>query len=269
MKPQQRSRGRWALSRWGRLALSAALAAAQAGPAFAQEGEAAADDSQNAMIAISADVVEISGSISKDVGFSWTPFQAGILFNEKAPIPGIIKIGDFERATSLATTLKLLETEGKAQMLSNPKIIAKSGTQANFVVGGDQPYPVTNNQGIGVEFKKFGVILNCLPVINPNKKDYIDAQMQLEVSNPDFSKSVSVGGTSVPSMVTRQIQTEVEIKSGETIVIGGLKSSSKNETITRVPFIGRLPLIGRLFTMHNTIEEQKSLFLFVTFEIVK
>ncbi|MBI5242645.1 MAG: type II and III secretion system protein [Elusimicrobia bacterium] len=244
-------------------ALAASIPAARA----QQEGEAG--EEVNAMIAISADVVEISGSISKDVGFSWGPFQTGINFAEKAPIPGIIHVGDFERLTLLQTSLKLLETEGKAQLLSNPKVITKSATQANFVVGGDQPYPVTNNQGVGVEFKKFGVILNVLPVINPNKKDYIDAQMQLEVSNPDYSKPVTVGNTSVPSIVTRQIQTEVEIKSGETIVIGGLKSSNKNVSQQRIPFIGYLPLIGRLFTMTNVIEEQKSLFLFVTFEIVK
>lgn len=221
------------------------------------------------MIAVSADVVEISGSISRDTGFNWGPFTTGIVFNEKQPIPGIIRIGDFERATALQTTLRLLETEGKAQILSNPKVITKSGTQANFVVGGDQPYPVTTNQGVGVEFKKFGVILNILPAVNPNKKDSIDAQLQLEVSNPDFSKPVNVGGTSVPSITTRQIQTEVEIKSGETLVIGGLKSSNKNVTKSRVPFLGRIPLLGLLFTSTNIVEEQKSLFLFVTFEIVK
>ena len=221
------------------------------------------------MIAVSADIVEISGSISRDAGFTWGPFATGIGFNEKLPIPGIIKVGDFERAISLQASLKLLETEGKAQILSNPKVITKSGTQANFVVGGDQPYPVTTAQGVGVEFKKFGVILNILPTLNPNKKDSIDAQLQLEVSNPDFSKPVNVGGTSVPSITTRQVQTEVEIKSGETLVIGGLKSSNKNLTKTRIPFIGRIPVLGALFTTTSTIEEQKSLFLFVTFEIVK
>jgi pilus assembly protein CpaC len=250
--------------------LLAGLLALAPGVLRAQQEEAAAeDDAQNVMIAVSADVVEISGSISKDVGFSWGPFQTGINFAEKAPIPGIIRIGDFERLTQLQTALKLLETEGKAQLLSNPKVITKSATQANFVVGGEQPYPVANNQGVGVEYKKFGVILNILPVVNPNKKDYIDAQLQLEVSNPDYSKPVTVGNTSVPSMVTRQIQTEVEIKSGETIVIGGLKSSNKNVTKTRVPFLGRIPILGLLFTTTSVLEEQKSLFLFVTFEIVK
>jgi len=236
---------------------------------FCAVSTALAQDQSNDMIAVSADIVEISGSVSRDTGFAWTPFTVGINFVEKLPIPGIIKVNDFERVTSLQTSLKLLETEGKAQLLSNPKVITKSGTQANFVVGGDQPYPVTNAQGVGVEFKKFGVILNILPAINPNKKDSIDAQLQLEVSNPDFSKPVTVGNTSVPSITTRQVQTEVEIKSGETLVIGGLKSSAKNVVKTRVPFLGRIPILGRLFTTTSIIEEQKSLFLFVTFEIVK
>jgi len=238
------------------------------GPAWSHNEEEEEEDQSEVMIAVSADIVEISGSISKDIGFSWAPFTTGINFAERAPIPGIIEVGDFERLTQLQASLKMLETEGKAQLLSNPKIITKNATQANFVVGGDQPYPVTNNQGVGVEFKKFGVILNILPIVNPNKKDYIDAQIQLEVSNPDFSKPVVVGNTTVPAIVTRQIQTEIEIKSGETIVIGGLKQSSKNVSKSRVPFFGRIPLLGALFTTISIIEEQKSLFLFVTFEIV-
>jgi len=254
---------------WARFFLAVALAARSASPVWAQEeDEEELVDQSEVMIAVSADIVEISGSVARDTGFSWTPFQAGIDFAEAAPIPGLIRIGDFERLTQLRSSLKLLETEGKAQLLSNPKLITKNATQANFVVGGDQPYPVTNNQGVGVEFKKFGVILNILPVVNPNKRDYIDAQLQLEVSNPDFSKPVTVGNTTVPSIVTRQIQTEVEIKSGETIVIGGLKSSTKNVTKTRVPFLGRIPVLGVLFTTTSILEEQKSLFLFVTFEII-
>ena len=223
---------------------------------------------EDSLVAISAEIVEISGYVYRDTGFAWGPFQTGISFAEET-IPGIYTLGDFARKTQLQTSLKLLETEGKAQLLSNPKVIVQAGNQANFVVGGDQPYPVTNNQGVGVEFKKFGVILNVLPVINTNKKDTINAEAQLEVSNHDFSKPVTVGNTSVPSITTRQVQTRVELKSGETLVIGGLKMSSKNITKTRIPFIGRIPLVGLLFTNTNIIEEQKSLFLFITMEIVK
>lgn len=248
------------------------MAAQPLGPLRAQEAapaEGEGEDQTEVMIAVSADIVEISGSISKDVGFSWAPFTTGINFAEKLPIPGLIKVADFERMTQLQTSLKMLETEGKAQLLSNPKVIVQAQSQANFVVGGEEPYPVTNNQGVGVEFKKFGVILNILPVINPNKKDTIRAEMQLEVSNPDFSKPVQVGNTTVPSITTRQVQTSVEVKSGETLVIGGLKSSTKNVSKTKVPFFGSIPLLGLLFTTTSIVEEQKSLFLFITMEVVK
>ena len=231
--------------------------------ALALPALAGAETSQ--MVAVSADIVEISGSIQKTRGFSWNQFFD---FSEKT-IPGIITLGDFERKTQLAASLKLLETEGKAQMLSNPKIITKSGTQANITVGGEIPVPYSNNQGVGAEFKKFGVILNILPVILTEKKDTVDVQVQLEVSNPDYSRPVVASGTTIPSMITRQISTEVEIKSGETLVIGGLKRSSRNVTRNRVPILGSLPLIGALFSSSDIVEEQSSLFLFVTFDIIK
>ncbi len=223
---------------------------------------------EDSLIAISADIVEISGSVEKNAGFVWGPFQTGINFAEKS-IPGLYHVGDFARQTNLQTSLKLLETEGKAQLLSNPKVIVQAGSQANFVVGGENPYPVTNNQGVGVEFKKIATVLNIVPVINPNKKDTIRAEFQLEVSNADFSKPVTVGGTTVPSIITRQVQTAVELKSGETLVIGGLKSSSKNITKTRVPFLGHIPILGLLFTSTDVVEQENSLFLFITMEVVK
>lgn len=217
------------------------------------------------MVAVSADIVEISGSLLDQKGFSW-----GSLFKfGEISIPGIITIGDFQRKTGIETELKLLEIEGKAQMLSNPKVIAKSGTQANFVVGGEIPVPYTNAQGMGADFKKFGVILNVLPVITNEKKGIIDVQLQLEVSNPDYSRPVIVSGTEIPSMVTRQIQTEVELKSGETLVIGGLKKSTRNVAKRRVPILGRIPLLGLLFRYTGIVEEQSSLFLFITLDVVK
>jgi len=220
---------------------------------------------QDVMIAVSADIVEISGSLQKTSGFGWNQF---LDFGEKN-IPGIITIGDFERRTQLSTSLKLLETEGKAQLLSNPKIVVKNGLQANFTVGGEIPIPYSNNQGVGAEFKKFGVILQVLPTVVPNKKDTVDVQIALEVSNPDYSKPVVVSNTTIPSMITRQLQTEVELKSGETLVIGGLKKSTRNISINRVPLLGSIPIIGSLFRSKDVVEDQSSLFLFVTFEIIK
>lgn len=217
------------------------------------------------LVSVSADIVEISGSLQTTKGFAWNQYFD---FAEKA-VPGIIRLGEFERKTALSTSLKLLETEGKAQLLSNPKVVTKSSTQASFIVGGETPVPYSNNQGVGAEFKKYGVILNVLPVILREKKNTVDVQIQLEVSNPDYSRVVSVSNTTIPSMVTRQIQTKVVLKSGETLVIGGLKKSTRNVSKNRVPILGSIPLIGALFSSTDIVEEQSSLFLFVTFEIME
>jgi pilus assembly protein CpaC len=217
------------------------------------------------MVSVSADIVEISGSMRDTRGLAW---GARYDFAELLT-PGILNLGDFQRQTAITSTLNLLQTEGKAQILSNPKIITKSGTQASFTVGGEVPVPYSNQGGVGAEFKKFGVILNVLPVIIDQKKKIVDVQIQLEVSNPNYSEVVVVGGTTIPSMITRQIQTEVELKSGDTLVIGGLKKSSRDVSKTKVPILGSIPLIGRLFTSTDISEKQSSLFLFVTFEIIQ
>ncbi len=211
------------------------------------------------LIAISADIVEIGGSVERDLGVNWNDF---VEIAEQS-IPGIFRVGNFSRLNQLQSTIRALESEGKAQMLSNPKIVTKNGTSASFLVGGEMPIQIVGATGsVGVEFKKFGVLLNVLPVAD---KDRIDAQVQLEVSNPDFTKTVN----GVPSIVTRQIQTEVDIKTGDTIVIGGLKRSEKQTSYRRVPILGHLPLIGALFTFKKDLKVESTLFLFVSFEILK
>lgn len=213
------------------------------------------------MIAVSADIVEIGGSLQRDLGVKWNDT---IEFAEKS-IPGVFRHDDLARITQLQASFRALENEGKAQILSNPKIITKNATSASFLVGGELPIQIVGATGsVGFDFKKFGVLLNILPVID-EKTRRIDTQIQLEVSNPDFS--VAVNG--VPSIVSRQIQTEVEVASGETIVIGGLKSSEKQVTYQRVPILGHIPLLGMLFRMKKTIQNEKTLFLFVTLEILK
>lgn len=247
------------------LLLASANLGAQEGAPGAIAGAAPGAPPEMPLIAVSADIVEISGSLETQVGFGWNQ----LLEFDEVQVPGILQVGNFNRKTALATTLRLLETEGRAQILSNPKVIVKSNEQASFVVGGDLPFPTVNNQGVGVEFKKFGVILNVLPFAVPGKKDSIQATLQIEVSNPDFSKPVTIQNTAVPSMQTRQMQTVVELKSGETLVLGGLKQSTKNVSVTRIPVLGRIPLLGALFKTSDVTDSQSSLYLFLTMEELK
>ncbi len=217
------------------------------------------------LVAVSADVVEISGTSQSVKGFSWNP-----MFDfEEASIPGILSLGEFERKTAVATRLRLMETEGRAQVLSNPKIVTSSGNAAKITVGGKVPIPVVNNQGIGSQLEDYGILLSVLPTIVPERNNIIDLQIQLSVSSVDYSRTVVIGTAAAPSFTNREVETHVELNSGETLVIGGLKSSSRNVAEDRVPFLGRLPLIGLFFKTKDVTEEQRSLFLFITVEVVE
>ncbi len=217
------------------------------------------------LVAVSADVVEISGTMQSVKGFSWNQ-----LFDfEEATIPGILSLGEFERKTAVATRLRLMETEGRAQVLSNPKVVTSSGNAAKISVGGKIPIPVVNNQGVGSQLEEYGILLNVLPTIIPERNNLIDLQVQLSVSSVDYSRTVVIGTAAAPSFTNREVETHVELNSGETLVIGGLKSSSRNVAEDRVPFLGRLPLIGLLFKSKDVTEEQRSLFLFITVEVVE
>ena len=217
------------------------------------------------LVAVSADVVEISGSMTSAKGFEWNQ----IFDFEEANIPGILSLGEFARKTAVITRLRLSETEGRAQILSNPKIVTSSGSSAKITVGGRVPIPVVNNQGVGSQLQDYGILLNVLPTIIPERGNIIDLQVQLSVSSVDYSRTVSVGAATAPSFTNRDVETHVELNSGESLVICGLKSSYRNVSENRVPFLGRIPLLGLLFRFKDVTEEQRSLFLFVTVEVVE
>lgn len=226
---------------------------------------ATAQAKKTRLVAVSADVVEISGTMQNVKGFAWNQ-----LFDfEEASIPGILSLGEFQRKTAVTTRLRLMETEGRAQVLSNPKIVTSSGNSAKISVGGKVPIPVVNNQGVGSQMEDYGILLNVLPTIIPERNNIIDLQVQLAVSTVDYSRTVVIGTATAPSFTNRDVETHVELNSGETLVIGGLKSSARNVSEDRVPFLGRLPLLGLLFKSKDVTEEQRSLFLFITVEIVE
>ncbi len=222
------------------------------------------------LIEISADLVEISGSVDNELGVSWPPLQSGINFAEKAIPTGIFTIGDFARQTALQASLTMLTTEGKAQTLSNPSVVVQAGSQADFKVGTQIPYPVVGATGsIGSEFKDVLTMLDVKPILDPNKKGNIVAAIFVTNKTPDYSHTVQVGNTSVPTVTDREIKSTVEVKSGDTIVIGGLKSSIKSTSTARVPFLGSIPILGWLFTHKSITESEDSLYLFITMKIVK
>lgn len=216
------------------------------------------------LIEVSVDSLEINETNSEQLGFSWNSLLA---FRERS-IPGIINFGTLDRTTHLEATLTGLITNNQARILANPTLITKSGFEANFLAGGEIPYPTVGQGGVsGVEFKKYGVALKILPQVTPRKT--IEAQINVGSSNIDAANSRVINGSNVPALISRETGTKVEVYDGETVVLSGIKQSRREKVIRKVPFLGSIPLLGLLFRHKEETVVQTSLVIFVTFRFVK
>src|SRR5262249_38336746 len=152
-----------------------------------------------------------------------------IIFRETT-IPAIFKIGSFARISQIQATLNALITNNQARILANPTLITKSGFEANFLVGGEVPYPTVGHRGVnGVEFKKSGNALKILPQVTPRKT--IDAQINVGATAIDNANSKVIGGVSVPALTSRETGTKVEVNDGETVVLSGIKQSNRSKQV--------------------------------------
>jgi len=270
--------------RYGAVALAAllmvqdvpAVIAEDAKPTDAAAAPAAAvPGTKEPLIEVSVDSLEISESNSNTLGILWgqqsvqTP---GVIENGKinffeSAVPSLFKVGELTRS-ALFNQLNFLLQNNQARILANPTLLTKSGFEANFLVGGEIPYPTVGQGGVGgVEFKKYGVVLKILPQITPRKT--IDAQINVGVSNPDTSVAITISGTSVPGLTSREAGTKVEVNDGETVVLAGIKQSRRQKTVTKVPVLGSIPILGLLFRHTDEQVVQTSLVIFVTFKYVK
>lgn len=147
---------------------------------------------------------------------------------------------------NLLAALDLGETVGLVTTLAEPNLTALSGETAEFLAGGEYPIPV--NTGLGatsVEFKKYGVSLSYTPTVLANGR--ISLRVRPEVSELTSEGAVTLNGFSVPGLTVRRAETTVELGSGQSFMIAGLLKNSSQNTITKMPGAGDLPVLGSLF----------------------
>lgn len=160
--------------------------------------------------------------------------------------------------TLLDLELSAMESEGSGQIISRPKLITANQQTATIEAGEEIPYQHETSSGAtSVTFKKAVLSLNVTPQITPDGK----VLMMLKV-NQDKTGARLVRG--VPSIDTREIQTQVLVNNGETIVLGGIYEERQNKQVERVPFLGSLPIVGALFRHDKTDNDRKELLIFVT-----
>jgi pilus assembly protein CpaC len=158
----------------------------------------------------------------------------------------------------LNAQLNLLAQEGKAALLAEPQLSARSGSKASFVAGGEIPYAVTTRDGTTVQFKDYGVKLDVTPTVDP--RGAIRAKIKAEVSSVDRS-IVTVGG---PALLTRRTETEFNVQAGETIVLAGLLQRESGTDVDKLPLLGDIPVLGALFRSKRYQNKETELVVFVT-----
>ncbi len=204
------------------------------------------------MVLIDVQVIEVARNHTRDFGIRW---QSSFPGPTVEPFKGRIGV-----ASSIGSTISILETEGEAVVLADPQLAARSGKKASFLVGGEIPYQAINQDGSAqITFKKFGVELEITPIAM--ESGAILSSVRAMVSEPDASLNPLSG---VPGLRSREADTWFNVKSGETMVIAGLLQRGKGTTTDSVPGLGRLPILGHLFKGRKAAQRETELVIFVT-----
>ncbi len=171
-------------------------------------------------------------------------------------------------AFPLSIALNLLAGKGLAKILSEPSLVAYSGQKASFLSGGEFPVPIPQGLGqTGIEFKKFGVQLAFTPTVLNDQQ--IQLKVSTTVSDRDESAAVQIQGTSVPGLATRNSETTVQLKDGQSFAIAGLLQEKVESTNSKIPLLGDLPLLGMFFRQSSFRRSESELVILVTANLVR
>jgi len=161
--------------------------------------------------------------------------------------------------------LSALQVEGKGEIISNPRVVTADLKKATVLQGRQIPYATVSQQGTNVEFKDAFLKLEVTPQITPDDR----VRMNLKVSKDEQGATVSTATGPQVSIDKREIETEVMVNNGETVVLGGVFEQTKRDDVSKVPLLGDIPLLGYLFRTTGKSDTKRELLIFVTPQILK
>ncbi|MBP2080512.1 type IV pilus assembly protein PilQ [Pseudomonas putida] len=219
-------------------------------------------------VAIEARIVEANVDYEKSLGVRW----GGPLYGESLR-PGkelFVDLG-VERAGSsvglgllrgdvlLDLELSAMEKSGNGEIISQPKVVTADKETARILKGTEVPYQETSQSGAtSVAFREASLSLEVTPQITPDNK--VIMAVRVTKDEPDYVNAVN----NVPPIRKNEVNAKVRVADGETIVIGGVYSTSQNNVVDKVPFFGDLPYVGRLFRRDVLQEKKSELLVFLT-----
>jgi type IV pilus assembly protein PilQ len=172
----------------------------------------------------------------------------------------LAKLGD---GTLLDLELSALETEGRGEVISSPRLITGNQQAATIESGEEIPYQEATSSGAtSVSFKKAVLSLKVTPQITPDNRVILDL-----IVNQDTASAQRFNG--VPAILTKQIETNVLVNNGQTLVLGGIYKLDKTRAIVRIPFLGNIPVLGMLFRNKRNIIKHEELLIFITPKIIR
>ncbi|MEO6834350.1 MAG: pilus assembly protein N-terminal domain-containing protein [Candidatus Tumulicola sp.] len=233
-----------------------------AGPYLASNGQLIdrLNSLTNSQIDIKVYVLEVDKTAQSNLGLQLNsavpqlgqpvPLLAGPSFPFFEVPQGVgkgLNFGPFYRTIGLAPTLNLLMQEGHARVLSSPDLVTSPGSPATFLVGGQIPVVTSTALGqVNVTYKDYGVQLAVTPTILGNGS--VEAKVAPQISDLDYANAVIVSGFLIPALKVSQLSTDVITRPGESILMGGLVRRVELRTITKIPLLSSIPILGKLFT---------------------
>lgn len=175
------------------------------------------------------------------------------------------KFGWFGSYADINARVNLLIKTGDAKVLSQPNIITMSGEKASILVGGELPIPISSdNDRVSIEWREYGIKLDIEPTVD--SRDNIMSKISAEVSSIDNASALTVtsGGVNVPPLKSRKVETILQLKSGNTMAVGGLIMSDESKSISKFPILGDIPILGQFFRNTSKTKERKEIVILVT-----
>jgi pilus assembly protein CpaC len=191
-------------------------------------------------------------------------------FTSSFQLSNLLNIFLFRPDLNLGATIQDLESRNVLQILAEPNLLALNGQKANFLAGGEFPFPVvqggTNVGAVTIQFRPFGVKLDFTAFVGQDR--VIRMHIAPEVSTLDFTQAIVISGFTVPAISTRRTETEIELKDGQSFGIAGLMDNRATVQLSKIPGIGDIPILGNLFRSRSINRSDSELMVMVTPRIV-
>ena len=184
--------------------------------------------------------------------------------------PASIAFGLIARKLNVNLVLDALEAENKTTSLSKPEVVTTENAKATISLGAEIPYATVSSAGTQVQFKEALLKLEVTPTVIKESGEITRVKMVVNVENNSQGALVPTTGGTVPSINRRSATTQVVVKEGETLAIGGIRQRDVSESVSKVPFFGDIPVLGLLFrSKSRTTDPNRELVVFITPYVLK